>query len=463
MNSNQEQLVRKVKSIGNGAHVFTPKEWINEEVLIVRLLKSSSIKEEILKILSNYTEDILGVYLVGSYARHEESKESDIDVLVITFSINKKIKQGKYEIILISKDLLEKQLQKNILPLLPMLKESKPLINSELIKDYKKTELTRENLKFHIETTKSALKVIKSALELEQDKISDNIVYSLILRLREVYIVDYLIKNKHFVSAEEAIAYEFGYFLEYTKKLAITNGDSELIQKQLKRTKTVVKNVSIKSLKDYKIFNDRTEFIIEDKKYSINFIVPKDVFYSIQMTNLLMETLNLPFDPTFKNLILPPGRNSVFKGVKNITIIDSTYNATPDGVKTVLEMFEKYPSKNKWIVLGDMIELGDEEKEEHEKLAEILDSMNAAKIILIGPRVSKYTYPKLNKPAGHFLLPKDGLNYILKNIKGGETILFKGARFLEGIIEHLLQNKNDIDKLVRREKVWQNRRKAWGL
>ena len=60
-------------------------------------------------------------------------------------------------------------------------------------------------------------------------------------------------------------------------------------------------------------------------------------------------------------------------------------------------------------------------------------------------------------------MPKEGLDFILKNLKGGETILFKGARFLEGIIEKLLLNKSDIDKLVRREKAWQNRRKEWGL
>lgn len=273
---------------------------------------------------------------------------------------------------------------------------------------------------------------------------------------------DQLVRKGKFPSAEEGIAYEFGFFPEYTKKLVVANGDSELIQKQLKRTKIIVKNVSIRKLGNYKILDNRTEFVLEDNKYSINYIVPKDVFYSIIMTNHLMDNLNLPIDPTFKNLVLPPGRNSVFKGIRNTTIIDSTYNATPDGVRTILEMFDKYPKQNKWLVLGDMIELGAQEKEEHEKLASIINSMNLSKVILIGPRVSKYTYPKLQNTE-KFLTPKEGLDYLLKNIKGGETILFKGARFLEGIIEHLLQDKKDIAKLVRREKAWQNRRRAFDL
>jgi len=276
---------------------------------------------------------------------------------------------------------------------------------------------------------------------------------------------DLLVKNKHFASEEEAIAYEFGHLLECTKKLIIADGDNALIRKELDRAMCPVEFTTEKDLKYWEISKNRTEFIIDDKKYSINFITPKSTFNPIQMTNLLMKSLELPFDASFKNLTLPPGRNSVFKGIKNTTIIDSTYNATPEGVKTILQMFDKYPAKNKWLVLGDMIELGTREVGEHEKLAAIINSMELSKIILIGPRVSKHTYPKLKTKnmVQKFLMPKEGLDYILENIKDGETILFKGARFLEGIVEKLLQDKNDIDKLVRREKAWQKRRESFGL
>jgi UDP-N-acetylmuramoyl-tripeptide--D-alanyl-D-alanine ligase len=277
---------------------------------------------------------------------------------------------------------------------------------------------------------------------------------------------DSLVKEKNFTREEEAIAYDFGHFLEHTKKLAIVNGDNVFIQKELNRAKCPIEFTFEKDLMSWKIYKNRTEFIIDDKKYSINFITPKATFNPIKMTNLLMKSLKLPLDANFKNLILPPGRNSVFKGIKKTTIIDSTYNATPEGVKTILQMFEKYPSKDKWLVLGDMVELGIREKEEHEKLATVINCIALEKIILIGPRVVRYTYPKLScqiDKIQKFLMPKDGLNYILENIEGEETILFKGARFLEGIIEHLLQNKKDIDKLVRREKAWQKRRESFGL
>lgn len=269
--------------------------------------------------------------------------------------------------------------------------------------------------------------------------------------------------NKKFRSVEEAIAHEFGYFLKYTNKLVIINGDSSLIKRQAEKIKAQAKIITKKQLEEYKIFKDSARFKISGENYSVKALLPKDTFYSIAATRLLANYLNLPFDSSFRKFNLPNGRNSLLRGTKQTAIIDSSYNATPDGVRATLEMFNDYQGDKKWVVLGDMIELGNEEKEEHEKLAKILNSMKFNKIILIGPRVSKYTHPKLVKTALQFIMPKDALNYLETNIRGKEIILFKGARFLEGIIEHLLLNKNDSNKLVRREKVWRIRRKQWGL
>jgi len=55
------------------------------------------------------------------------------------------------------------------------------------------------------------------------------------------------------------------------------------------------------------------------------------------------------------------------------------------------------------------------------------------------------------------------LDYLKGNIEGGEIILFKGARFLEGVIENLLEDKGNVKYLARREKIWEIRRKKWGL
>ncbi len=266
---------------------------------------------------------------------------------------------------------------------------------------------------------------------------------------------------------ERNIAKEFGNFLKCTQNLCIINADSELIVDQLTKIKPEIIKISKKNhLQNYSVFKDGTTFKIDGNVYKFKYLLPKDSFYLLSATIELLKKLNIPFDNKFNDFVLPPGRSTIFKGIKNITIIDSSYNSTPASFKAILEMFNSLPGK-KFAVLGDMIELGSEEQIEHERLALLIYASNLSSVILIGPRVSKYTYPKLrtlaNYPIITFQTPKEGLDYLKNNLSGNEVLLFKGARFLEGIIEHLLLNKEDIKKLCRREKAWQERRKYWGI
>ncbi len=267
----------------------------------------------------------------------------------------------------------------------------------------------------------------------------------------------------------ETIANEFGYFLEVSSKLAILNGDNNLITKQIPRTQAKLGKIYKQNhLKAYQIFRSSTEFKIDNNEYLFKFLLPEDTFYSITACKLLLNYLNLAFDSSFKNFTLPPGRSSIFKGIKNTTIIDSSYNATPASMSASLNMYKIYPANKKWVILSDMIELGEEEEIEHQKLAKLIVDTKLDKVILMGPRIVKYTLPKLLEiepkiAVEIYLTPIEVLNYLKKNITGGEVLFFKGARFLEGIIEHLLKDKKDVSKLCRREKVWVERRKKWGL
>ncbi len=195
----ENQLVKPVMKYGNSSCVILPKAWRNGRVKVELVSKPENIRKDIFDILESSLTGVLGIYLVGSYARNEEAIDSDIDILVITQKENRKIRDGKYEIILISKENLKKTLKRNILPLLPMLKESKTILNENLIQKYRNTKMNKENLKWHIDSTKSALKIQKeliSLAEIEKEKIPDGIMYSLVLRLREAYLVDGLKNNK---------------------------------------------------------------------------------------------------------------------------------------------------------------------------------------------------------------------------------------------------------------------------
>jgi UDP-N-acetylmuramoyl-tripeptide--D-alanyl-D-alanine ligase len=273
--------------------------------------------------------------------------------------------------------------------------------------------------------------------------------------------------NGEFKTVDEAIAYEFGYYAQNTEKLVIVGDSSENLDNQLSRVKCIFENISGHGGKiDYSVSVIGSVFVINGEKYVFRYLLPKKTSTLILMCSSLMKYLNEEFDGSFVSFQLVPGRSSVFEGIKNTTLVDSSYNANLDSMTEVINMFSKIEAKEKWVVLGDMIEQGSQEEEEHKKLAMFILKCNFEKIILMGPRISKYTKPILfgkNTNVVSFTHPKEVLNYLESNIKGGEVILFKGARFLEGVIEHLLKNAKDIKKLARRESVWQIRREKWGL
>ena len=81
------ELIKKTVKAGNSSAVTLPKSWLNKEVRIELVKKSKeTILDETLKIIENYieTNEIIGIYLTGSYARNEEDEKSDIDIIIIT-------------------------------------------------------------------------------------------------------------------------------------------------------------------------------------------------------------------------------------------------------------------------------------------------------------------------------------------------------------------------------------------
>lgn len=281
---------------------------------------------------------------------------------------------------------------------------------------------------------------------------------------------DAQVRAGRFPSHEAAIAYDFGWFAARTSKLVIANGDQTVIKNELRRVGGGVEIILVKStnLKEYKFQNDATEFVIGKRAITLPGLHPRELGNSLQMVNGLLGYLQLPLDPNYTNLHMPPGRSHVFTGKKGITIIDSTYNTGLDAMTAILKLFMEYPADHKWVVLGDILEQGSLEQQEHEGLARAIVAVKPEHIVLLGPRSGKWTVPLVRQllpstPLDTFDSPKDVLDYLNQHLKGSETLLFKGGRFLEGVIEQLLANPADAANLVRRDAVWTRRRQRWGL
>ncbi len=202
-----ETIIKNAVKVGNSAGILLPRAWEGCKVKAVLIEEPLNIKQDVLRILSPYLEKILGIYLVGSHARGEAKEDSDIDILAVSEGISKEIKQGRYTITLTDINNIKEGKMKMLFYILALIKEAKPLINSPLLEDLKELKLSKASMKWHIDMSKSALRIIKKFIEIddiEENEIltSDAVIYSLILRLREAYIVDCLLHNKKYSTKE---------------------------------------------------------------------------------------------------------------------------------------------------------------------------------------------------------------------------------------------------------------------
>jgi len=172
-----------------------------------------------------------------------------------------------------------------------------------------------------------------------------------------------------------------------------------------------------------------------------------------------------------KNFSLPPGRSSLIRGIKDTYIIDSSYNASPAAMETMLDLLNRLgreTNRKKIAVLGDMRELGSQSKIKHEKLAQKAVKV-ADEIVTVGSQMKKYFHPK----ASSYVLDRElkltaynmaegARDYLKEDLEGRELILVKGSQntiFLEIVVEALMADPSQADKLLcRRGKYWEEKR-----
>ncbi len=260
-----EIQIKKAIKAGNSSAVILPKSWLNMEVRIELIKKTPEIMlSDVIEIAKKYINlsDIVGIYLTGSYARGEEDKTSDIDILIITNDIDKEmINEGIYNILIVSEKFLKQKLDKDLFPIGPMIKEAKPLLNSNYLGSLD-IKITSKNIKWYLDTTEEKLRITKEIIDKMKKRkyLSDKIAYTLVLRIRTLYIIKKLIDNedyskKDFIKLIKNISKSEN---AYNRYLAVKNNQEEenrvtieeieklyeYLKKQLEEIKIIMKNRS---------------------------------------------------------------------------------------------------------------------------------------------------------------------------------------------------------------------------
>ncbi len=260
---------------------------------------------------------------------------------------------------------------------------------------------------------------------------------------------------------------------------AVINADDRETQKYLDKIKANIISISLSNSKadffarniETSINSFKVNFYHNRKNYDIklNTPLPNHYAYSFLLAIAVCSKLGFSEEEAIeileKNFSLPPGRMSVFEGIKETLIIDSSYNnATLSPLLDILEMLKNIAGKRrKVVILGDMRELGTVSQKQHTIIAKkILETSDLA--ILIGPEMQKFVAPILkdnNFTFSAFPTFTNAKDEILKVIKSQDLILVKSSQntlFLERVVEMLLKNVTDKEKLCRRGEFWDKKR-----
>ena len=92
----------------------------------------------------------------------------------------------------------------------------------------------------------------------------------------------------------------------------------------------------------------------------------------------------------------PEGRSNLHKFKGDIQLVDDTYNANPYAVQQVMRSFAPLsPTYYRWLILGDMLELGPEEAQIHHRIGQEIAGYGFDRVTLVGP-LSRHTYDGVN-------------------------------------------------------------------
>lgn len=81
-------------------------------------------------------------------------------------------------------------------------------------------------------------------------------------------------------------------------------------------------------------------------------------------------------------------RSQIVKSGRNTLVLDA-YNANPSSMKAAIENFSEMAGAHKWLILGDMRELGKYEVDEHKNILKLIADKKLENVILVGNIFSK--------------------------------------------------------------------------
>jgi len=221
-------------------------------------------------------------------------------------------------------------------------------------------------------------------------------------------------------------------FYNYHKKFAHKK-KIKIVSFGINNKSSMIKLIKIKKIKNkYDLSIKLDSLKVSFYSYNDN----KSHIYNILAT-LASIYLFIDVKKLKKNIFLkfkaPNGRGDISQiklKNKKIFLVDESYNSNPLSLKTAIENYDKIVSKNskKYLILGDMLELGKHSFKQHKLISKILNKTKINKVYVFGKYIKEtFNGLKPNKKAKILNNKSDIFNLINKDLNNNDYLMIKGS------------------------------------
>ncbi len=201
----------------------------------------------------------------------------------------------------------------------------------------------------------------------------------------------------------------------------------------IKNHKADIKLINIKSFgKKFKIniqLNNKKKLFILSNDFQNNIY---NTLAALAVISIYKNIFKLN-ENIFVNFKIPRGRgdHSVVKfNKKKINLIDQSYNSNPLSLKSAIKNFDKINSKksNKYLLIGDMLELGSHSKKLHKSIAPIINQTKIDKVFVKGKMASIIFAGISKSKKGRILSNKSQIiELIRKDLNNNDYLMIKAS------------------------------------
>ncbi len=221
-------------------------------------------------------------------------------------------------------------------------------------------------------------------------------------------------------------------FFKLHKKIA-ENNNINVISFGIKTKKANVKLFNIKKVKKaFRIkvkLNDKFKYFIISNNFQSNIY---NILSALSVISIYKDVLKLN-QKIFLDFRSPAGRgdHSTIKiGNKKINLIDESYNSNPLSLKLALKNYDNIDTKKyrKYLLLGDMMELGSHSKKLHQSIVPLINETNIDKVFVMGKMVRKIFDNIVKVKRGRILENKSGIfELIKKDFNNNDYLMIKAS------------------------------------